>query len=219
MSYLPQKIARALCAGWVLWLSGCETIVYWQNLPAPAQPRVVRLNEDDPAIARAVALAKKLVDVKPFPASVVFVMTNEYWYRRQKLAQIPERAFAVRCPLTGEERKDGVPPSAACIGLPGRSVDLFSEEALAAIIAHELGHIDRGHRTWTGAAEPTLAQWEADEAAAERLRLAGYCPGAAMRKYAVEVVSGYPGRYVHPWRDYPLDCDAPARGQSAKAAE
>jgi hypothetical protein len=191
-----------------LWLSGCETIVYWQNLPPPSNPRVVWVKGDDPAITRAVALAKRLIDVKPFPASIVYVMTNEYLYTRLKLAQIPDRARAARCPLPGEEKSDGVPPSAACIWLPGLSVDRLSDEALAALIAHELGHIEKGHKTWSGVAEPTLIQWEADESATERLTLAGYCAGTAMRKYATEIVSSSHGRWVHPWREYPVNCKA-----------
>ena len=201
-----KMISAISFIGTLFFVLGCETTVYWQNLPPPSNPRVVWVKGDDPAITRAVAQAKRLIDVKPFPASLVFVMTNEYLYTLQKLTRIPDRARASRCPLPGEEKNDAVPPSAACIWLPGFSVDRLSDEALAALIAHELGHIERGHRTWSGAAEPTLAQWEADEAAAERLQLAGYCAGAAMRKYAAEIVRGYPGRFVHPWRDYPVDC-------------
>jgi hypothetical protein len=186
--------------------ASCETIVYWQNLPPPSNPRVVWVKGDSPAITRAVAIAKRLIDVKPFPASRVFVMTTEYRYTREKLAQIPDRAHASRCSLAGEEKNDAVPPSAACIWLPGSSVDRLSDEALAAIIAHELGHIEKGHKTWSGVAEPTAIQWEADEAASDRLNRAGYCAGEAMRKYAAELVSGYPGRLVHPWRNYPVDC-------------
>jgi hypothetical protein len=137
---------------------------------------------------------------------VVFVMTTEYRFTREKLAQIPERAHAARCLVAGEQKHETLPPSAACIWLPGVSVDRLSEEALAAIIAHELGHIEKGHKTWSGAAEPMLIQWEADEAATDRLYLAGYCAGEAMRKYAAEMVSAYHGRLVHPWRDYPADC-------------
>jgi hypothetical protein len=187
-------------------LASCETIVYWQNLPPPSISRVVWVKGDDEAIKRAVAITKKLVDAKPVPASTVFVMTNEFKFRREKLSQIPERAHAGRCGVMGEQKHETLPPSSACIWLPGDHVDRLSDEALAAIIAHELGHIEKGHRTWGGAAEPTLIQWEADEAAMDRLDLAGYCAGQAMRKYAAEIVSAYPGRLVHPWRRYPADC-------------
>jgi hypothetical protein len=138
---------------------------------------------------------------------VVFVVTNEFRYEREKLPAIPDRAHAARCWLKGEEKRDGVPPSSACIFLPASHVDHLSDEALAAIIAHELGHIEKGHKTWEGAAEPTLMQWEADQAAIERLNLAGYCAGRAMRKYATELVAGFAGRLRHPWRDTPETCN------------
>ena len=190
----------------LLWLPGCESIVYWQNLPAPSSSRVVWVKGDSEVVKRAIVIAKKLVAVKPLPASTVFIMTNEFKFTRSKLAQIPERAHTARCTLLGEEKSETLPPSAACIWLPGQHLDRLSDEALAAIIAHELGHIEKGHKSWTGAAEPRLIQWEADEAAVHRLYLAGYCAGEAMRKYAAELVSSYPGRLLHPWRDYPADC-------------
>ena len=127
-----------------LGLSGCETIVYWHDLPATSSPPVVWVKGDSESITRAVALAKKLVDVKPLPAARVFVMTNEYRFIREKLARIPERAHAGRCRVAGEQPQESIPPSAACVWLPGSSVDRLSDEALAAIIAHELGHIERG---------------------------------------------------------------------------
>jgi hypothetical protein len=202
-----KRNATLISAGlFQLCLSGCESTVYWQNLPAPPSSRVASVKGDSEVVARAVAITRKLVDVKPLPASRVFVMTNEFKFTAHKLAQIPDRAHAMRCPVKGEERKDTLPPSAACIWLPGSHVDRLSDEALAAIIAHELGHIEKGHKTWTGAAEPLALQWEADEAAVHRLYLAGYCAGEAMRKYAAELVSAYAGRLVHPWRDYPRDC-------------
>ena len=192
----------------LLCLCSCETIVYWQDLPKPSSPRVTWIKGDNESITRAVKLAKMLVDVKPLSATVVFVMTNEYRFSREKLAQIPESAHASRCWMRDEPRQEAKPPSAACIWLPGESIDRLSDEALAALIAHELGHIERGHRTWTGAAEPTLIQWEADEAAIQRLNLAGFCAGEAMRKYAAEIVSSSAGRLVHPWRNYQADCKA-----------
>lgn len=206
LGIMPRLLSKTMVTFLVFGLSACETIVYWRDLPAPSTPRVVWVKGDSESITRAVALTKKLVDVKPLPAARVFVMTNEFRFVREKLPRIPELAHAGRCRVAGEQPQESVPPSAACIFLPGASVDRLSDDALAAVIAHELGHIERGHRTWTGAAEPKLIQWEADEAAVERLSLAGFCAGQAMRKYAAEIVSHSPGRLVHPWRDYPANC-------------
>jgi hypothetical protein len=199
-------IVPSICAAAFFVLSGCEKIVYWEHLPQPSASRVVSTKGDSESITRAVAITKKLVDVKPLPAAVVFIMTNEYRFKTQKLPAIPDRAHTSRCLVKGEEKHETRPPSSACIWLPGSSVDRMSDEALAAVIAHELGHIEKGHKGSHGVAEPQLSQWEADEAATERLRLAGYCPGQAMRKYAAELTASSGGRLRHPWRNVPLDC-------------
>jgi hypothetical protein len=204
---IVRSILLAFCIGSAVVISSCgEKIVYWKNLPPPSTARVVWVKGDNEAVTRAVRLATKLVAVKPVPASTIFVMTNEYRYRREKLDKIPELAHTSRCGVQGEQKHETLPPSAACIWLPGLHIDRLSEEALAAIIAHEIGHIEKGHRTWEGVSEPKLIQWEADEAATDRLNLAGYCASQAMRKYAAEVVSSFGGRLVHPWRTLAVDC-------------
>jgi hypothetical protein len=170
--------------------------------------RVVRVKDDSKSIERAIGLAKKLIDTKPFPASIVFVMTNEYLFRAEILPYIPERAHSSRCAVKDEEVQQNAPPSSGCVWLPAVYLDQLSDDALAAILAHELGHIDKGHRSWTGAAEPLLIQWEADEAATERLSLAGFCAGEAMRKYAVESTRILGPGWTHPWRFQPIDCKA-----------
>jgi len=187
-------------------LSSCERIIYWQHLPTPSASRVVWVKGDTESIKRAIEIGKKLVAVKPFPAVTVFVMTNEYRFASQKLPQIPDRAHTQRCRLKGEEPDETLPPSSACIWIPAVYLTHLSDEALAGILAHELGHIEKGHRSWEGSAEPTLIQWEADEAALERLTLAGYCAGMAMRKYGNESVRIYGPGWRHPWQTYPVDC-------------
>ncbi|MBI1995088.1 MAG: tetratricopeptide repeat protein [Deltaproteobacteria bacterium] len=204
-----KRISPAICLSLsVSFISGCETIVYWDNLPPLTSPRVVRVIGDNEGIIRAVKITQRLVDVKRLPASTIFVMTLTYYrtniYKSSPIFDYRARAF--RCTVKGEQIHETLAPSSGCIVLPEEDLDRLSNDALAAIIAHELGHIERGHKTWQGAAEPSLNQWEADEAAMNRLYLAGYCAGQAMRKYAAEVVSAYPGRLVHPWQDYSADC-------------
>ncbi|HEX2226250.1 MAG TPA: hypothetical protein VHM64_03855 [Candidatus Binatia bacterium] len=116
-------IVGSILAAAVFVLCGCEKIVYWEHLPQPSASRVVSIRGDSEAIARARAITKKLVDVKPLPAAVVFVMTNEYRFKTQKLPAIPDRAHTSRCLVKGEEKHETRPPSSACIWLPGSSVD------------------------------------------------------------------------------------------------
>ncbi|HEU4340653.1 MAG TPA: tetratricopeptide repeat protein [Candidatus Binatia bacterium] len=190
-------------------ISGCETIVYWDNLPPLATPRVVRIPGDNEEIIRAVKITQRLVDAAPFPAATVFVMTLTHFrtnlYRALPVFDLRARAF--RCPVKGEKIEPTRPPSSGCIVLPEADLDRLSDDGLAALIAHELGHIEKGHKSWQGSAEPVLIQWEADEAAANRLYLAGYCAGAALRKAGKELASVYGLRGSHPWQRYPVDCN------------
>jgi hypothetical protein len=192
--------------GFLLFLSSCETIVYWNDLPPPSIPRVVWVNGDTETIKRAVEVTEKLVAVKPLSASTVFVMTNELRFQSQKLPKIPEWAHSARCGVKGEQNHETLPPSSACIWIPTVYLVHLSDEGLAAILAHELGHVEKGHKSWGGAAEPKLIQWEADEAAAERLSLAGYYAGLVMRKSAFEFLSIDGSGWRHPWQTYPADC-------------
>jgi tetratricopeptide (TPR) repeat protein len=140
---------------------------------------------------------------------VIFVMTLSY-FRANVNKSTPlfdDRARVFRCGLKDEPMHETRPPSSGCIVLPEMDLDRLSDDALAAVIAHELGHIERGHKSWQGAAEPMLIQWEADEAAIKRLHLAGYCAGETLRKAGKEIASAaYGPRGRHPWLGYPADC-------------
>lgn len=189
-------------------ISGCETIVYWGNLPPLTSPRVVRVTGDNEAIIRGVKITQRLVDAARLPASTIFVMTLTY-YRTNLYKALPsfdDRARAFRCTVKGEQVHETLPPSSGCIVLPENYLDRLSDDALAALIAHELGHIEKGHKSWQGSAEPVLIQWEADEAAVNRLYLAGYCAGETLRKAGKELASVYGSRGSHPWQGYPPDC-------------
>ena len=204
-----KRISPAICLSLsVSFISGCETVVYWEKLPPLTTPRVVRIIGDNEAILRGVKITQRLVDAARLPASTIFVMTLTHY--RTNVNKSPlffdYRARAFRCAPKGEQLHETLPPSSGCIVLPEDDLDRLSDDALAALIAHELGHIEKGHKSWEGAAEPTLIQWEADEAAINRLYLAGYCAGETLRKAGKEMASVYGPGSRHPWQDYPADC-------------
>lgn len=204
-----KRISPAICLSLSLsFISGCETVVYWEKLPPLTTPRVVRIIGDNEAILRGVKITQRLVDAARLPASTIFVMTLTHY--RTNVNKSPlyfdYRARAFRCAPKGEQLHETLPPSSGCIVLPEDDLDRLSDDALAALIAHELGHIEKGHKSWEGAAEPTLIQWEADEAAINRLYLAGYCAGETLRKAGKEMALVYGPGARHPWQDYPADC-------------
>lgn len=179
----------------LIFLSGCETIIYWQNLPPPnSNVKVYISPQDIEEMKRLLPITQRLVSAYPLPVERIFVYSTFYAREKLKWSSINrDRAAATRCGK-GEQ-----PPLWGCIFIPYETISRFSDDTHAAIIAHELGHIEKGHRSWEGVAEPTLIQWEADESALNRLYLAGYCAGATIRKAGNEEALLYgPGRARHP---------------------
>ena len=136
-----KRISPAICLSLsVSFISGCETVVYWEKLPPLTTPRVVRIIGDNEAILRGVKITQRLVDAARLPASTIFVMTLTHY--RTNVNKSPlffdYRARAFRCAPKGEQLHETLPPSSGCIVLPEDDLDRLSDDALAALIAHEL---------------------------------------------------------------------------------
>jgi hypothetical protein len=146
--------------------------------------------------------------------TLTYFRTNLY----KTLPLFDDRARSFRCPVKDEKIELPRAPSAGCVVVPEGYLDRLSDDGLAALIAHELGHIEKGHRTWQGSAEPVLIQWEADEAAVNRLYLAGYCAGETLRIAGKELAAEYGPRASHPWQSYPRDCKPKIEGGESRAS-
>lgn len=133
---------RALLPVLVLLAStGCASSGYWKNLPEPrAAVPAYAIRGDDPTVVRAVRITRRLASARPLPVELLLVATSDFVNTTVKDARFPAtNAGAWRC---GE----GDPPARGCIVVGTRMLKDFSDDALAGVLAHELGHLERGHR-------------------------------------------------------------------------
>ncbi len=130
-----------LCALALLAATGCASSGYWKNLPeARARVPAYAVQGDDPAIVRAVQITRRLAMAGPLPVDVVLVATSDFVNTTMKGARFAAtNAGTWRC-------GDGDPPGRGCIVIGTRLLKEFSDDALAGVLAHELGHLERGHR-------------------------------------------------------------------------
>jgi formylglycine-generating enzyme required for sulfatase activity len=145
-------------------LSGCASR-YWEGLPA-AQPGVLAYHiSSDPDAERTALIARRLLNSRPVPVDSVFVFTSNYRDKStgKQLFPFEYNAGALRCGT-------GNPPPSGCIYVGMGFVRSLSDDALAGILAHEIGHLERGHigsdfvKNALGVAQvaPTLCTHSAD---------------------------------------------------------
>ena len=175
---------------WALVIAGCATVkdstfpVYWENLPFPkSQVPVFYLTSDKVAqhgrFAENVAtLVKKLVEVHPLPVDAIVILSVESSPPQAHLLAPILVATGYRCG-SGTE-----PGHYGCMHINYGAMQKLSEQAQIGTIAHELGHVEKGHRFVVG---ETIWQFnatenEADDAGVALLNDAGYCGGLVMRR-------------------------------------
>lgn len=120
-------------------LSGCASR-YWEGLPA-AQPGVLAYHSpSDPDAKRTVLIARRLLNSRPVSVDNIFVFTSNYRDAStgKQLFSFEYNAGALRCGT-------GNPPPNGCIYIGMGFVRSLSDDALAGILAHEIGHLEKGH--------------------------------------------------------------------------
>lgn len=77
---------------------------------------------------------------KPLPVEMVIVASSGFLNRTFGAGLFPDdNAAAFRC-------GHGDPPPNGCIYVGDRLLTTLSDDALAGVLAHELGHLEKGHR-------------------------------------------------------------------------
>ena len=161
---------------------GCSPL-RWENLPKPQTEVPVLIEEFDGLTRRAAPIIRKLVKNRPVPVTLIQVYSTRF----HKLPTKEQIAISYRC-------GPGEPPKPyGCILIKDTVLKELSDVALTGLLAHELGHIELGHRTTPTASQLRTTEFDADDAAIARLTDAGYCGGPVMRQTFLELIKLTPG--------------------------
>jgi Zn-dependent protease with chaperone function len=121
-------------------LGGCAGERQWSDLPPARAPVPVRRFAADTASDRAVRIATRLAAARPLPVDAIVVASSGYLAGRFGTGGFrDDNAGTFRCGA-------GDPPPSGCIYVGDRLLAALSDDALAGVLAHELGHLERGHR-------------------------------------------------------------------------
>jgi len=126
----------------VFTLSGCSSSAHWANLPQQRRGVVAYMVTDDTdRIRPAVGLVQVLAEAVPLPVDKLYVFTSTHGNNlMQAQAFHGKNAGAFRC-------GKGAPPPSGCIYVGDDLLATLSLDALAGVMAHELGHLERGHKS------------------------------------------------------------------------
>ncbi|HEY1269843.1 MAG TPA: M48 family metalloprotease [Candidatus Binatia bacterium] len=134
-------ITRAGIGLLVVTLSGCSSSAHWPNLPEQKTGVVAYLLIDDNDLIRpAVGLVHVLAETAPLPVDKLYVFTSRQGNTALKVQAFQSKnAGAFRC-------GKGAPPPSGCVFVGDELLAALSLDALAGVMAHELGHLERGHK-------------------------------------------------------------------------
>jgi len=131
-------------------VAGCAG-ARWGTLPPPRSGVLAYYDSGDPGARRATLIARRLTRARPLPVEKVYVFSSSILDRvlAGGTPRFPaDNAGAFRC-------GKGAPPPHGCIYVGDRLLAGLSGDALAGVLAHELGHLEKGHRP-TGALRTAL---------------------------------------------------------------
>ena len=184
----------------LLLFTGCQTVVYWENLPRPKENVPVSMpNDDIETVKRAVGIAQRLANAGPLPVDGILIRSS-FHYRTSHGITAPD-STVLRYGRCGK----GTPPPSGCITVDDTYLTRLSDEALAALLAYAMAALESGRRH-----RDFYSDWQSDNLTLGRLHSAGFCAGEAMRKAGKEMVEIQGPRFgtyaFHPWQHHPPDC-------------
>lgn len=121
-------------------LSGCVSTRYYESLPEARSGILAYHDDSDPEARRAVLVARRLLASRPIPVERVFIITSNLRNLKtgNQVFALEDNAGSLRCG-EGKEPPDG------CIYVGMKLIQELSDDALAGVLAHELGHLEKGH--------------------------------------------------------------------------
>lgn len=142
MSSIPySNTAIALSTVLLVSLSGCASPPgYYRNLPPPKAGALAFHDTSDPDGRRPALIARRLLASRPIPVERVWIITSNRKDPNtgKQIYTLEDNAGAMRC-------GSGTPPSDGCIYVGIKLIQGMSDDALAGVLAHELGHLEKGH--------------------------------------------------------------------------
>lgn len=126
--------------GMLVLLSACGGPRYYENLPPPRTGVLAFHDSTDPDGSRPALIARRLLASRPIPVDRVLIFTSNYKNPStgKALYAVEDNAGANRC-------GKGNPPTDGCIFVGMKLIRELSDDALAGVLSHELGHLERGH--------------------------------------------------------------------------
>ena len=120
-------------------LSGCASPRYYESLPAARSGILAYHDVSDPEATRAVLITRRLLASRPIPVENVFIITSNLKNPKtgNQFFTLEDNAGSLRC---GDDS-----PLDGCIFVGMKLIQGLSDDALAGVLAHELGHLEKGH--------------------------------------------------------------------------
>ncbi len=136
-----EKVRTISLSSLLIGAMGCAS-GYWENLPQSRAGVLAYMPQGDTEnVRRAVLIVRKLAAARPLPVDIIYVFSSDFGNALAKAQKFSGyNAGTSRCGT-------GNPPPHGCMLVGNDLLTRMSDDALAGVLAHELGHLERGHKS------------------------------------------------------------------------